>query len=175
MEILSNQWTIIFESAINGLLKALRSEEERERAKGSKGGRGGSGLRKEEVVGDISKVSMGGEEKVIPVVGSGVGVALGNNIGNRVEGEKKFLPLQEDIDRASRGFLEKIKNGCCVSFIQQSFEDAGFLDLKLISLGGDNVLLYPQGDGVVMEVISEAAAFFDNFLSEVIPWSKDVV
>lgn len=29
------------------------------------------------------------------MVGSGVGVTLGNDIGNRVEGEKKLLPLQE--------------------------------------------------------------------------------
>jgi hypothetical protein len=70
------------------------------------------------------------------------------------------LPLQENIDRASRGVLAKIKNGCGVSFIQQSFEDVGFLDLKLISLGGDNVLLYPQGHGVVMEVILKLLNFF---------------
>jgi hypothetical protein len=69
--------------------------------------------------------------------------------------------------------LAKIKDGTCISVIQQSFLDAGFADFKLISLGGDNVLLHPCVEGDSMELFNSVADFVGNFLCDFRPWTKD--
>jgi len=70
--------------------------------------------------------------------------------------------------------LAKIKNGTCISIIQQSFIDAGFVDFKVISLGGDNVLLHPCVEGDVMVLFNSAADLIGNFFDDCRPWKKDV-
>ena len=60
--------------------------------------------------------------------------------------------------------MAKIKNGNCISIIQQSFIDARFVDFKVISLGGDNVLLHPCVECDVMVLFNSAADLIGNIL-----------
>ncbi|GAU32020.1 hypothetical protein TSUD_158110 [Trifolium subterraneum] len=60
---------------------------------------------------------------------------------------KESLVPKEDITWASKSLIAKIKNGNCVSVVQRSFLDAGFVDFGIVLLGGDNVLLHPCVDG----------------------------
>ncbi|GAU27978.1 hypothetical protein TSUD_373730 [Trifolium subterraneum] len=66
----------------------------------------------------------------------------------------------------------KLKRGCCLSIVQQSFRDAGFTEFRLISLGGDKVLLHPCVEGDGMSISQEAEDFIGNFLEECSPWMK---
>lgn len=87
-------------------------------------------------------------------VDEGVGEESVISIEHEAEVMCKFTSLQEDITWASKSIIAKIKNGCCLSVVQQSFLDAGFVDFRLISLGGDNVLLHPGMEGDVMEIFN---------------------
>lgn len=79
---------------------------------------------------------------------------------------REYLPFYDDVEWANKSILAKIKDGTCISVIQQSFVDAGFEDFKLIPLGGDNVLLHLYVEGDVMELFTSAANFVGNFLCD---------
>lgn len=93
------------------------------------------------------------------------------NIASEVFRENQ--PLHDDVVWTNKCILAKIKDGMYLSFIQQSFSDSGFMDYKLISMGGDNVLLYPCVDGDVTELFNLAADLVGNFLYDCRPWTKD--
>ena len=109
-----------------------------------------------------------GEGKVLEVDGKGRPRAV-EGVGNEHvcgDGEAvmllKYLPFHEDLEWASKSIMEKIKNGTCISIIKQSLIDAGFLDFKVIYLGGDNVLLYPCVEGDVMVLFNSATDLIGN-------------
>jgi len=122
----------------------------------------------------------GGEGKVLEVAGKGRLRAMegGGNDHGCVDGEaavlRKYLPFHEDIEWASKSILAKIKNGNCISIIQQSFIDAGFVDFKVISLGSDNVLLHLCVEGDVMVLFNSTTDLIGNFFDDCRPWKKDV-
>jgi len=126
--------------------------------------------RKEEVF-KPKVLGVKGEGRLKPKEGEGSVSVGGKNVS---EVSREYLPFHEDVEWANKSILAKIKNGMCISVIQQSFLDAGFLDFKLISLGGDNVLLHPCVEGDVMEIFNSAADLIGNFLCDCRPWTKDV-
>ena len=138
---------------------AIRSELERERERVF-------------TVGDVECVGLKEVKgRLKPKEGEGSVSVGGKNVS---EVSREYLPFHEDVEWANKSILAKIKNGMCISVIQQSFLDAGFLDFKLISLGGDNVLLHPCVEGDVMEIFNSAADLIGNFLCDCQPWTKDV-
>ena len=154
---------------------AIRSELEREKERvitvgdvvcdGTKGVK----VEKEEIV-KLKVVGVEEEGEPKPIAGERSESVYGNIA---LEVTRKYLPFHEDVEWANKSILAKIKNGLCFSFIQQAFVDAGFLDFKLISMGGDNVLLHPCAEGDVMELSNSAADFVGNFLCDCRPWSQD--
>jgi len=116
--------------------------------------------------------------------GGGKGVVKAEGVvekesGSGADVEKKvvckFMPFLDDINWASKSILARIKNGFCLPVVQQAFVDAGFVHFKLISLGGDNVVLHPSVEGDVMVLFKEAADFISNFLDDCRPWSLDSI
>lgn len=87
----------------------------------------------------------------------------------------KFMPFTDDITWASKSILARLKNDFCLSIVQQAFVDAEFVDFKLISLGGDNVVLHPGVEGDAMELFKAAVDFIGNFLDDCRPWTLDSI
>ncbi|GAU41532.1 hypothetical protein TSUD_140630 [Trifolium subterraneum] len=85
----------------------------------------------------------------------------------------KYLSLKEDVVWASQCFLAKLKDGLCLSMVQQALTDAGFEDIKIIPLGGDNVLLHPAGQGTIDSLLQSTTDLVGNFLEGFIPWSRE--
>jgi len=105
-----------------------------------------------------------------PKIDDGGGKEPVLDLGSEAKVLCKFMPLTEDITWASKSIIAKLKNGCCLSVVQQSFFDAGFVDFRLVSLGGDNMLLHPGVEGDVMVLFNEAADLIGIFLDDYRPW-----
>ena len=143
--------------------------------------------RERELVVKVGEIECSGrKERVIPKGDEGVvkgamkiDEGLGKEPGSDIEIEAKvmckFMPFKEDIAWASKSILAKLKNDYCLSVVQQSFLDAGFVDFRLISLGGDNVLLHPGVEGEVVELFIAAANLISNFLEDCRPWTKETI
>jgi len=148
---------------------AIRSELDRERVKvitvGDVVCSGKEGVVKAQI--------LGVEGKGRPKVDEGVGEESVYGDGAAYM-SRKYLPFHEDFEWASKSIMAKIKNGTCISIIQQSFIDAGFSNFKVISFGGDNVLLHPCMEGDVIEIFNLVADLVGNFLYDCWPWTKDV-
>ena len=153
---------------------AIRCELEREKERVFTVGEvecGGKveGLRKEEVP-KVVTLPVKVDLKPTPSEEGGMASVCGN-INSEVF--REYLPFHDDVLWANRCILAKIKDGTSFTVIQQSFLDAGFSDFKLISLGGDNVLLHPCVEGDCMNLFNSASDLIGNFLCDCRPWSKD--
>ncbi|GAU23785.1 hypothetical protein TSUD_26930 [Trifolium subterraneum] len=131
--------------------EAVRSEEERERARTGEGGsvkEGVEQVREMPVLKDGEEViEKPAEEEVVS------------------DTVLHYLPLYEDTRWATNCRVARIRNGCCVSVVQQSLADAGLEGIRLIPLGGDNVLISPSLDIQGGDIFQSAASIFDNFLA----------
>ena len=156
--------------------EAIHSDFERERVKVIRVGDVVCSGKKEPVVGkegDVKALNLGVEGKGRSGADEGVGDESVCGDG-ATDMSHKYLPLHEDLEWVSKSIMAKIKNGTCISTIQQSFIDARFLDFKVISSRGDNLLLYPFVEGDDMEIFNSAADLVANFLYDCRPWTKDV-
>ena len=151
--------------------EAIRREKERERELVVKVGEIECSGRKEKLV--LKGVE--GEVKGAVMVDKEVGMEPVGDTEAEAKVTCKFMQLQEDIAWASKSTLAKLKNDYCLSFVQQSFLDVGFDDFRLISLGGDNVLLHPGVVGDVVELFSTAADLIGNFWEDCRPWTKETI
>lgn len=129
---------------------AIRSEEERERELVVKVRVIECSGRKEKGGPKVGRGKVKGVLKVEEVVGKEFD--SGTDAGMKVM--CKLMSFKDDITWASKSIIARLKNAYCLSVVQQSFIDAGFVDFKLISLGGDNVVLHPCVEGHVMELQS---------------------
>ncbi|GAU22585.1 hypothetical protein TSUD_93530 [Trifolium subterraneum] len=123
--------------------EAVRSEEERERART---GEGGSVKEWVEQVREMP-VLKDGDEVVEKPAGEEV-------VSDTV---LHYLPLYEDTRWAANCRVARIKNGLCVSVVQQFLADAGLKGIRLIPLGGDNVLISPSLDIQGGDIFQSAA------------------
>jgi len=149
---------------------AIRSEEERERELVVKVGEIECSRRKEKGGPKVGGGKVKGVLKVEEVVGKEFD--SGTDAGMKVM--CKFMPFKDDITWVSKSILARLKNSYCLSVVQQSFVDMGFVDFKLISLGGDNVVLHPCVVGDVMELFKAAADFIGS-LDDCRPWTLDSI
>ncbi|GAU46155.1 hypothetical protein TSUD_401590 [Trifolium subterraneum] len=146
---------------------ALRSEEER--VKGSNIQFGSVILeKKEERVQEVE-----GEEGNGRAEGDGVVKREGKGCVSEEEVTWRYLPLQEDVTWASRCSIAKLKHRFCLTIVRQSLIDAGFVDYKLITLGGDVVLLQPTGQGVNEARLLGMNDLLHNFMEGITPWTSD--
>ncbi|GAU10944.1 hypothetical protein TSUD_112380 [Trifolium subterraneum] len=82
----------------------------------------------------------------------------------------KYLSLKEDVSWASKCRVARLKQGWCFSVVQQSMLDAGLEGFRLIALGGDNILIHQDSDGLAENLFQEAAEIMNNFLEDCRPW-----
>jgi hypothetical protein len=105
------------------------------------------------------------------------GMGSKENVVKRKESEGvtswKYLPLQEDLIWASQCYIAKLKTDYNVVGIQQALSDAGFMEFRIITLGGDNVLLHPRGKGKSEPILPAAYDLLNNFFIDFKPWSRE--
>jgi len=87
----------------------------------------------------------------------------------------EYLSTLEDVTWTSKGLTTSIRNGVGVPMLQQSFLDGGFENFKIILMGGDKMFVYLIGDVDVISAFIEAIDFFNSFLDNCRPWSRDYV
>ncbi|GAU21222.1 hypothetical protein TSUD_11400 [Trifolium subterraneum] len=139
---------------------AVRSEEERDRERAV-------------IVGEVEPRAQGGDSEGLE---SGKGAVVVEEVVVVTEEMKtmvqawKYLSLKEDVSWASKCRVARLKQGWCLSVVQQSMLDAGLEGFRLIALGGDNVLIHQDSDGLAENLFQEAAEIMNNFLEDCRPW-----
>ena len=76
-----------------------------------------------------------------------------------------------DPDWAGSGIVVTVLMGETILSIQQRVEDAGFVNVDVISMGGDRFFLRCRSDNDIFKVFNDADDFFSMFLSDVHKWS----
>lgn len=80
-----------------------------------------------------------------------------------------------DRDWAGSGLVATIVTGETSLSIQQRVEDAGFINVEFIPMGGDRLFLRSRNNEDIWTVFNKAIDFFSLFLSEVHKWSTEDV
>ena len=81
----------------------------------------------------------------------------------------------DPVDRewAGSGVVATVVTGETILSIQHRVEDAGFVDLEVISMGGDKVFLRCRSNDDIWKVFNDVVDFFRMFLSNVHKWSYE--
>jgi len=84
-----------------------------------------------------------------------------------LECTRKLYYDKEVVDWARRGVVARVLNGKHVDLVQHKIKDAGFGNVRIILMGGDNVFFTCARKKDTKSIINEVAEFFNIFFSNV--------
>lgn len=153
-------------------LKVLKKEEVVAAVVECEGGGGSAVVRKEEqlMVDVVNKVDVKGAVKVQPRV-------LSSELQGKefVRSIPKYTSLLADRTWATSGMVASVVGEDSTVALQQKVNDAGFINVMVIPMGGDRVFLYCTGGEDIWHVFNEALHFFGMLFNNIHMWSPEDV